>query len=33
MTSRLFIGEYKKYDRLREAGERADHLNTTLNSL
>ena len=32
MTSRRFIGGYKKNDRLREAEERADDLNTTLNS-
>jgi hypothetical protein len=32
MISRRFQGEYKKYDRLREVEERADDLNTTLNS-
>lgn len=32
MKSRRFIGEYNKYDRFREAGERTDDLNTTLNS-
>lgn len=33
MLYRRFIGAYKKYDRLKEAGERAADLNTILNSM
>jgi phage terminase Nu1 subunit (DNA packaging protein) len=32
MISRRFIGEHKKYERLEEAEERADDLNTKSNS-